>query len=131
MFYDKLRDAVEQTGTKLTPFIKSLGLSTSNVTKWKSGSLPDTSILVRLCETLGVSADYFLEISPKSSHTETTESLSLEEKTIIKAYREQPDMQEAVKKLLGIKPEFADYRLVAKGGDNVSRLPKPKEPRIT
>ena len=67
MFYHKLKQELEKRGLKLSPFLKELGFSTSNATKWKNGNLPDSEILIRICEALSISSDYLLGLSEEKS----------------------------------------------------------------
>ncbi|MCH5315762.1 MAG: helix-turn-helix transcriptional regulator [Eubacterium sp.] len=58
------------------------------------------SDLYKIAHHLGVTLDYFYEGNANSNI-----SLSSHEKTVITAYRNQPDMQGAVDRLLGIQEE--------------------------
>lgn len=60
MFFKQLLNICEQKGLKLTPFIKSLGLSESAIARWRSGSIPNGDVLCKIADKLGVSVDFLL-----------------------------------------------------------------------
>lgn len=60
MFYDRLQQCCTKIGTTPTALAKELSISTSNVTNWKKGTMPNGEVLIRLSEFLDVSIDYLL-----------------------------------------------------------------------
>ena len=60
MFYDNVVKLCEQNGIKITKFAKTLGLSSSAPTYWKSGSVPKSDTLQRIADYFGVTTDYLL-----------------------------------------------------------------------
>ncbi len=76
---------------------QQLGVSNSRVSNWEQGiNRPDADILADLCRVLNVSPSTLLDV-----HLSDDE-LSAQEKKVIKAYRKNPDRQQAVNILLGI-----------------------------
>lgn len=71
----------------------------------------DITVLAKICKCLNVSmelfySDYLKECKNKENGNKDINELSLHEKLVIKSYREHPNMQEAVDRLLDI--EFTD-----------------------
>lgn len=60
MFFDILKNACLLHNTTPTGLVKELGLSSSKVTAWKNGSVPNGEILVKLADYLNCSVDYLL-----------------------------------------------------------------------
>lgn len=59
-FYDNLRIACDNKGTKVSPFIQSLGLNSANTGAWKNGGYPRVENLIEMADVLGVTTDYLL-----------------------------------------------------------------------
>lgn len=75
-----------------------LGISSSRLSNWEQGiNRPDADTLLPLCLALQVSADELLDMDT------TAMQLSIEEKQIILQYRAKPNLQEAVRILLGLE----------------------------
>ena len=60
MFYDYLKAACDKLGKKITPTVEECGGKSSSAAKWKKGSSPNSDIVIKLAEYLGVSTDYLL-----------------------------------------------------------------------
>lgn len=60
MFYDNLKSACEKAGLKITPTVVQCGGKNGSAAKWKKGSSPNSDIVIKLSEYLGVSTDYLL-----------------------------------------------------------------------
>lgn len=60
MFFEQLSRACELRDTSVTAVAAKLGISKSNVTNWKNGTMPNSDVVVRLSELLDVSTDYLL-----------------------------------------------------------------------
>ena len=70
-FKDNLNRICEENGTTVTAVVKSLGLSTSKVTRWKHTSLPKEEQLYLLADKLNCTvADFFLEEFEKKKYSE-------------------------------------------------------------
>ena len=62
MFYERLKGLCDEKGTTLTNVIKELGMSSGNLSKWKSGKTPKSDTVSALAEYFGVTSDYLLGI---------------------------------------------------------------------
>lgn len=62
MFFDKLQEQCQKKRTNPTAVCLALGMSKSNVTKWKAGRSPNLKTVQQIAEHLGVSP---LKLIPK------------------------------------------------------------------
>lgn len=60
MFYENVQSLCKQRGIKITTLSRTLGLSSSAPSYWRSGSVPKASTLQKLAEYFDVSTDYLL-----------------------------------------------------------------------
>lgn len=60
MFWDIFYKVCIEQGTKPNPVAKQIGVSSSTVTSWKNGGIPNGETLLKLADYLGVSTDYLL-----------------------------------------------------------------------
>lgn len=60
MFWDIFYKVCIEQGTKPNPVAKQVGVSSSTVTSWKNGGIPNGETLLKLADYLGVSVDYLL-----------------------------------------------------------------------
>jgi len=81
MFYDNLKKACKNNNTTPSALVKSMKISSANVTNWKDGTSPRGDVVVRLSEILNVSCDYLL--TGKEKHS----SLNIVEQEIVQNYR--------------------------------------------
>lgn len=74
----------------------------------------------RFAEALGTSSCYLLDGKETSKDFVSSFALTEREKALVIAYRNHPDMQKSVDKLLGIEPEERLYIIekAARNGDN-------------
>ena len=73
-----------------------IGISRSTVGDWIQGiSVPKSDKVVPICNKLKITVYEFFGVSDPSN-------LSSDERKVLDAYKEQPEMQDAVKRLLGI-----------------------------
>ena len=97
---------------------EKLGVKNTAVSNWENGQNSiDTELLFRVCDVFGVTINQIYGIEENES-TETNYSdasflafdseLSPHEKALVSAYRENPAMQSAVDKLLGIDTVDSD-----------------------
>ncbi len=100
-----------------------VGKSGKTINAWENNrGQPDADMLLKLCDIYKV--DNIL-----AEFKETTEealNLTLEEKEIIVAYRERPDIQNAVKILLGLKesrPMLKKVKIAARSGVPIEERP--------
>lgn len=61
MFFEQLTKACKDNNITITSLTAHLKISKSNVTHWKNGTLPNSEVVVRISEFLGVSTDYLLK----------------------------------------------------------------------
>ena len=81
MFYEQLEKACKARNTTPTKVLEQIGVSKSNVTHYKNGSIPNGKVIVQLSEILNVSCDYLLTDKPKG------ENLAEEEQELLTLYR--------------------------------------------
>lgn len=60
MFWERFIALCEANNVKATNVAKELGISTSNITYYKRGSVPNGTMLQRMADYFGVSTDYLL-----------------------------------------------------------------------
>ncbi len=94
---NKIRKYREAKGLNQKQLAQLIGVSNGRVSNWEQGiNRPDADILAKICNVLDVSPSLLLEINLPS------DELSDNERMVITAYRNNPDMQKAVNVLLGI-----------------------------
>ena len=59
-FWERIQNLCLEKGTTPTALCKSLGLSTSMVTRWKNGTIPNQSTMEILADALGVTAHFLM-----------------------------------------------------------------------
>lgn len=90
----KFREARNLSQKELAQMI---GVSNSRVSNWEQGiNRPDADIIVSLCHALTVSPSELLDVRL------CDDELSSQERKLIRAYREKPELQQAVDILLGL-----------------------------
>ena len=93
----RIRKFRERQGLSQKEFAKLIGVSNARVSNWEQGlNRPDVDILASICNVLRVDPNELLDIRLNK------DGLSEEEKQIISQYRKKPDVQYAVRVLLGI-----------------------------
>lgn len=60
MFYENFEKACTLKGEKPNPVAVKCGGTKSSASSWKKGSSPNSDIVIRIAEYLGVSTDYLL-----------------------------------------------------------------------
>ena len=110
MFWYTFVKLCNEHGEKPNPVAKKLKISSGSVTNWKNGALPQSTTAKKIADYFGVSVDYLLENEGASRKAEilipnADKTLTNHEQLVITAYREHPDMQPAVDKLLGIEQD--------------------------
>lgn len=92
-FHENLKRIANQQGTSPTALLKELGLSTSKVSAWNTGSLPKQEVLVKLAERLNCSVmDFFWseEDEARLLHAKPEQPENDDEKDILEIYRALP-----------------------------------------
>lgn len=69
MFWDNFVNLCVSNNTKPNPVAKELGISSGAVTKWKSGTTPNSITMKKIADYFGVSKDYFLIDRTKKNDT--------------------------------------------------------------
>lgn len=93
----RIRKFRERQGLSQKEFAKLIGVSNARVSNWEQGlNRPDVDILASICNVLRVDPNELLDIRLNK------DDLSEEEKQIISQYRKKPEVQYAVRVLLGI-----------------------------
>ena len=79
-FWERIQILCKEKQTTPTALCKSLGLSTSMVTRWKNGTIPNNATLTVIAEALDVDANYLMwgsgekEKSPDESELDEVEA---------------------------------------------------------
>lgn len=93
----RIRKFRERQGLSQKEFAKLIGVSNARVSNWEQGlNRPDVDILASICNVLRFDPNELLDIRLNK------DGLSEEEKQIISQYRKKPEVQYAVRVLLGI-----------------------------
>lgn len=115
-----LQDILDEKGTNANELSKMIGVSCQTIYSIikRDNMKIDFEVLLKICKALNVSVERFY--SDYCDYSEAAYLLSPHEKELVSAYREQPDMQKSVDKLLGIEPEEKLYIIekAARNGDN-------------
>lgn len=108
MFYDNFIKLCSERNIKPTPLVTSMGLSSSNVSQWKDGSIPRADVLLKLSDYFGVSMRYLLT-GEKEIPAGTNTNGSNEGRIELLSFFDQfsPELQE---KLLGYAQYLAEDR---------------------
>lgn len=93
----RIKQIRENIGMSQRELANMLGISVSRMSNWEQGiNRPDADMIGALCSALEVSPSELLNVRL------TDEEFTGEERQIVKAYRSKPELQHAVKVLLGI-----------------------------
>ena len=93
----RIRKHRKEVGLTQEQLADKIGVTKSRISNWEQGiNRPDADILAALCKALKVSPSILLDV-----HL-TDDELNEHEKKVIKAYRQKPDMRQAVDILVGI-----------------------------
>ena len=90
----------KEQGLSQKEFAELIGASNSRVSNWEQGrNGPDADILAEICRVLKVSPSELLDIHLSDSE----DRLNAQERKVIRAYRQKPELQQAVNILLGVE----------------------------
>ena len=99
-----LRDRRKEKGLTMKDVANAVGVSEATVSRWESGEIANMgrSKIYALSQVLELSPAEIMGIGEE--HKKTSEiTLTKHEKRVISAYRDKPEMQPAVDKLLGVE----------------------------
>lgn len=60
MFFENLDKLCKQNNSTITATVKELGLSTSSVTSWRHGAIPNGDTIILLAKHFNTTTDYLL-----------------------------------------------------------------------
>ena len=87
-FADNLKRICTERGTSPTALLKSMGVATSKVAMWNSGSLPKQEMLIRLAKELDCSAmDFFADDDTIQTPLNIAEPKDEDESDVLRVYR--------------------------------------------
>lgn len=90
----------KEQGLSQKEFAKLIGASNSRVSNWEQGrNGPDADIIADICRVLKITPSELLDIHLSDSE----DSLSAQERKVIRAYRRKPELRQAVNILLGVE----------------------------
>lgn len=90
---------------------KEVGVGKSTVRKWESGEIANMRVdkIARLAKALHTTPDYLMGWEDGDAPNTSTICLSEHEEKVITAYRDSPNLQSAVDKLLSVPHEHKFY----------------------
>ncbi len=95
---NRIRKYRKEKGLNQKQLAELIHVSNGRISNWEQGiNRPDADILAELCRVLDVSPSLLLGV------TLSSEELNDDERNVIRAYRNKPDLQKSVKILLGIE----------------------------
>lgn len=88
MFWDRFVDLCNENETKPTPAGIELGISSSAVSKWRNGTMPNADALIKIADKFNVSVDYLL-CRENNTHvnTECTLVHDINEQKLLEKFR--------------------------------------------
>lgn len=87
-FADNLKRICTERGTSPTALLKSMGVATSKVAMWNSGSLPKQEMLIRLAKELDCSVmDFFADDDTIQTPLNIAEPKDEDESDVLRVYR--------------------------------------------
>lgn len=120
--YQRIKDLRESKGMSQQELAEKVGFKTASAVNKIELGLRDInqSKIKAFAEALGTTSCYLLDGKETSKDFVSSFALTEREKALVIAYREHPDMQKSVDKLLGIEPEEKLYIIekAARNGDN-------------
>ncbi len=120
--YQRIKDLRESKGMSQQELAEKVGFKTASAVNKIELGLRDInqSKIKAFAEALGTTSCYLLDGKETSKDFVSSFALTEREKALVIAYREHPDMQKSVDRLLGIEPEEKLYIIekAARNGDN-------------
>lgn len=93
MFYEIFTNLCENKGLSPTETLKKMKLSTSKLTAWKNGSIPNGTVLLLISEFFSVSIDYLLTSKEKNSSTDNLSENELEMLEIFQKFNDREQIK--------------------------------------
>lgn len=93
MFYEIFTKLCNKIGLSPTETLKRMNLSTSKLTAWKNGSIPNGTTLLLISEFFDVSIDYLLTGLEKSSPTDDFSQNELEMLEVFQKFNEREQLK--------------------------------------
>ena len=118
MFYDIFLALCIQKNVKPNNVTKAIGLSTAAATDWKNGSVPRDITLKKLANYFDVPVEHFKVQTDEKALANIQSPFTDEEIALIIAYRSQPEVQTAVKRILGINSDYIEIYNAANSEEN-------------
>ncbi len=104
MFKERFTRLCNERGESPSAVCVKLGLSNSTYSMWDENSMPRKATLLRMSDYFGVSVEYLKgESNEKNKALVFDECFTEKEKELVTAYRNHPEMHEAVHKILGME----------------------------
>ena len=128
-FGNILRELRKSQGLTQGELAAELGVVFSTISMYeRKERLPDIETLLDLCNFFNVDANYLLGLGAKP---QSTINLTPHETKVMTAYRDQPEMQPAVDRLLGITEDgYVTVYAAANSASNhkhtITRIPQEK-----
>lgn len=98
-FSDRLVEARKKQKLTQKLLAEMLGIGTTRLNYWEKGKRePDIEMIKQISKLLNVDANYLIGLEEDT----VPEVLSSHEKTVITAYRERPELQPVIDKLLDV-----------------------------
>ena len=93
----RIRKYRESRGLSQKDLADLIGVSNSRISNWEQGiNRPNADIVADICKALNISPSELLDVQL------STDKLTEQERKVINAYRNKPELQQAVNILLGI-----------------------------
>ncbi|MBE6586501.1 MAG: helix-turn-helix transcriptional regulator [Ruminococcaceae bacterium] len=108
MFYQNLLALCGQRSTSPTRVVRELGISGGSVTNWKSGAVPHDATLRKIADYFGVTVDELLGSEKKDQAVPPVPDLTPEEMLLLQQWRNHPEAQPFVRKLLDMPEPTAE-----------------------
>ena len=90
MFWNRFIEICKERGTTPTAVVKALKISIGSVTKWKNGSIPTDTTMLKLADYLDVSTEY---LSGKSNDKNKPTAEDDELNEYLEELRSRPEMK--------------------------------------
>ena len=136
MFWKSFTELCNQRNKTPSQVVKELDIAAGSVTKWKNGSVPRGETLRKLAWYFGVSVDELMTGSAPATDAQHLD-LTQRETNLILRYRQKPEMQAAVDKLLGLPdddepliPVYIAARSDTNEPDRIEYLTKEEAERL-